>query len=109
MYADSVSPQMKHAIEVTERRREIQDRYNKEHGITPASVKKSVRPAVKATEAAEEADLYMTDRKPSEMTKKELQDYVKKLESEMRAAASALQFEQAAHLRDLLFELKVKL
>ena len=102
MYADSISPQMKHSIEVTERRRAIQDKYNKEHGITPASVKKSVRPAVKATEAAEEADIYMTDRKPSEMTKKELQAYVKKLEEEMRAAAAALQFEQAAHLRDCL-------
>ena len=109
MYADSISPQMKHSIEVTERRRAIQDKYNKEHGITPASVKKSVRPAVKATEAAEEADIYMTDRKPSEMTKKELQAYVKKLEEEMRAAAAALQFEQAAHLRDILFELKIKL
>ncbi len=109
MYGDTISPQMKSAIDVTERRRAIQDRYNKEHGITPVSVKKSVRPAVKATEAAEEADLYMTDRKPSEMTKKELQDYASRLESEMRAAASALQFEQAAHLRDLLFELKVRL
>ena len=47
--------------------------------------------------------------KPSEMTKKELQAYVSKLETEMRAAASALQFEKAAHLRDLLFELKVRL
>ena len=109
MYADSVSPQMKHAIEVTERRRAIQDKYNKEHGITPTSVRKSVRPAVKATEAAEEADIYMTDRKPSEMTKKELQAYVKKLEEEMRAAAAALQFEQAAHLRDILFDLRVRL
>lgn len=109
MYADAISPQMKHSIEVTERRRAIQDKYNKEHGIIPASVKKSVRPAVKATQAAEEADIYMTDRKPSEMTKKELQAYIKKLEEEMRAAAAALQFEQAAHMRDILFDLKVKL
>ena len=109
MYGDTVSPQMKHAIDVTERRREIQDRYNKEHGITPKSVKKSVRPAVKATEAAEEADIYMTDRKPSEMTKKELKEYAKKLEAEMRDAAAALQFEQAANLRDRLFEIKVML
>ena len=70
---------------------------------------KSVRPAVKATEAAEEADIYMTDRKPSEMTKKERKEYIKKLEEEMRAAAAALQFEQAAKLRDRLFELKVML
>ena len=109
MYGDAVSPQMKNAIEVTERRRKIQDKYNKEHGITPRSVTKSVRPAVKATEAAEEADIYMTDRKPSEMTKKERKEYIKKLEEEMRAAAAALQFEQAAKLRDRLFELKVML
>ena len=109
MYGDAVSPQMKNAIEVTERRRKIQDKYNKEHGITPKSVTKSVRPAVKATEAAEEADIYMTDRKPSEMTKKERKEYIKKLEEEMRAAAAALQFEQAAKLRDRLFELKVML
>ena len=109
MYGDAVSPQMKNAIEVTERRRKIQDKYNKEHGITPKSVTKSVRPAVKATEAAEEADIYMTDRKPSEMTRKERKEYIKKLEEEMRAAAAALQFEQAAKLRDRLFELKVML
>ena len=109
MYGDAVSPQMKNAIEVTERRRKIQDEYNKEHGITPKSVIKSVRPAVKATEAAEEADIYMTDRKPSEMTRKERKEYIKKLEEEMRAAAAALQFEQAAKLRDRLFELKVML
>ncbi len=109
MYGDAVSPQMKNAIEVTERRRKIQDKYNKEHGITPKSVTKSVRPAVKATEAAEETDIYMTDRKPSEMTRKERKEYIKKLEEEMRAAAAALQFEQAAKLRDRLFELKVML
>ena len=109
MYGDAVSPQMKNAIEVTERRRKIQDKYNKEHGITPKSVTKSVRPAVKATEAAEEADIYMTDRKPSEMTKKERKEYIEKLEEEMRAAGAALQFEQAAKLRDRLFELKVML
>ena len=51
----------------------------------------------------------MTDRKPSEMTRKERKEYIKKLEEEMRAAAAALQFEQAAKLRDRLFELKVML
>jgi len=109
MYADSVSPQMKAAIDITERRRSIQDAYNKEHGITPKSVKKSVRPVIEAVKEAGEADIAMTDIKPSEMTKKELRDYVKKLETEMRAAAQALQFEQAAKLRDMIFELKVKL
>ena len=109
MYADGVSPQMRAAIDITERRRSIQDAYNKEHGITPKSVKKSVRPVIEAVKEAQEADLMMTEVKPSEMTKKELKDYVKKLETEMKAAAQALQFEQAAKLRDMIFELKVKL
>ncbi len=109
MYADSVSPQMRYTIDETRRRREIQDAYNKEHGIIPKSVQKAVRPAVRATEAPAEADLLMTDIKPSEMTKKELQAYAKKIEGEMRAAAASLQFEQAAHLRDILFDIKVRL
>ncbi|MBR5228355.1 MAG: excinuclease ABC subunit UvrB [Firmicutes bacterium] len=109
MYADSVSPQMRAAIDITERRRSIQDAYNQAHGITPKTVKKSVRPVIEAVKEAGEADLMMTEVKPTEMTKKELRDYVKKLETEMRAAAQALQFEQAAKLRDIIFELKVKL
>ena len=109
MYADAISPQMKAAIDITERRRSIQDAYNIEHGITPKSVKKSVRPVIEAVKEASEADLAMTEVKPSEMTKKELRDYIRKLETEMRAAAQALQFEQAAKLRDMIFELKVKL
>ena len=109
MYGDAVSPQMKNAIEVTERRRKIQDKYNKEHGITPKSVTKSVRPAVKATGSGRRGG-YLYDGPQAvgddqERTKRVHQ----KLEEEMRAAAAALQFEQAAKLRDRLFELKVML
>ncbi|NBI63587.1 excinuclease ABC subunit UvrB [Clostridiales bacterium] len=108
MYADSISPAMKVSIEETERRRAIQDAYNKEHGITPKTIKKSVRDVIEATKAAEEADKYQ-GKSPLELTKKELAAYVKKLEKEMKQAAADLQFERAAMLRDQIFEYKVKL
>ena len=109
MYGDTVSPQMREAIEITEKRRAIQDQYNRDHGITPRTIRKSVRPALEAVRAAEEADIYMTERKPEEMTAKELKEYAEKLKKEMNAAAEALQFEQAALLRDRYFEIKAKL
>ena len=109
MYGDSVSPSMREAIDVTEKRRAIQDQYNKDHGITPKTIRKSVRPALEAVKAAEEADIYMTDRKPEEMTVRELRDYAEKLKREMNAAAESLQFEQAALLRDRYFEIKSRL
>ena len=109
MYGDTVSPQMREAIDVTEKRRAIQDQYNRDHGITPKTIRKSVRPALEAVRAAEEADIYMTERKPEEMTAKELKEYAEKLKREMNAAAEALQFEQAALLRDRYFEIKAKM
>ena len=109
MYGDVITPQMKSTIDITEKRRKIQDEYNKKHGITPKSVRKSVRPVIEATRAAEEAEIYMTNKKPSEMTKHEIIEYVAKLESEMKAAAQALQFEQAALLRDRIFEMRARL
>ena len=108
MYADSISPAMKVSIEETERRRGIQDAYNKEHGITPKTIKKSVRAVIEATRAAEDEAQYH-GKSPLELTKKELKDYVKKLEKEMKQAAADLQFERAAMLRDQIFEYKVKL
>ena len=108
MYADVVSKAMKAAIDETERRRGIQDAYNKEHGIVPSSVSKGVRDVIEATRAAEdEADYHGT--KPSEMSAKELKEYVARLEDEMRQAAADLQFERAAQLRDLVFEYKAKM
>lgn len=108
MYCDGISPAMKAAMDETERRRGIQDAYNKEHGITPKSVRKAVRSVIEATKVAEEASGY-EGRSPLEMTKKELKDYVKKLEKEMKQAAADLQFERAAQLRDMVFEYKAKL
>ncbi|MFC2662426.1 MAG: excinuclease ABC subunit UvrB [Eubacterium sp.] len=101
MYADSISPAMKTAIDETKRRREIQSEYNKEHHITPKSVSKDIRDVIEATKAPDEPD---RKKKPEEMTKKELKDYVKDLQKEMQQAAADLQFERAAELRDIMFE-----
>lgn len=108
MYADYESKAMKAAIEETERRRGIQDAYNQAHGIVPQSVTKGVRDVIEATKAAEEDNKYH-GKKPLEMTRKELKEYVAKLETEMKQAAKDLQFERAAELRDLIFEYKVRL
>ncbi len=108
MYADGISPAMEAAIRETDRRREIQKKYNEDNGITPASIKKSIRAVIEATHAAEDEADYQ-GKKASEMTKKELTSYIKKLETEMKQAAKDLQFERAATLRDQVFEYKTKL
>ena len=99
---------MKATIDETERRRRIQDEYNKANGITPKTIEKSVRDVIEATRAAED-EFDNEERSPLEMTKKELADYVAALEKEMRQAAADLQFERAAMLRDKVFEYKTKL
>lgn len=109
MYADGISPAMKVAMEETERRRAIQQAYNEQHGITPTTVKKSVRAIIEATKVAEESAEYFAGKSPLELTKKELGDYIKKLEQEMKQAAADLQFERAAQLRDQIFEYKLRL
>ena len=109
MYADRISKAMDVAMKETDRRRKIQDDYNKAHGITPASVKKSVRSVIEATKVMEPSMEEYKGKTPLELTKKELNDYIKKLEKEMKQAAQDLQFERAAQLRDLIFEYKVRL
>ncbi|MEA4922537.1 MAG: excinuclease ABC subunit UvrB [Eubacteriaceae bacterium] len=108
MYADRISPAMKKAMDETDRRRTIQAEYNKEHNITPKTVEKSVRSVIEATRAAEDEEEYK-GKSPLELTKKELNDYVKKLEKEMKQAAADLQFERAAMLRDRVFEYKTRI
>lgn len=108
MYCDGISPAMQSAMDETERRRKIQDAYNKEHNITPKTVKKAVRSVIEATKVAEEEGLY-EGKSPLELTKKELKDYVRKLEKEMKQAAGDLQFERAAQLRDMIFEYKTRM
>lgn len=109
MYADGISEAMEKAISETARRREIQKKYNEEHGITATTVQKSIRSVMEATKVAEETEEYYSERSPLELTKKELGDYIKKLEKDMKTAASNLQFEKAAELRDRIFECKVRL
>ena len=108
MYADNISKAMAAAIGETERRRKIQQEYNEKHGITPKSVSKSIRDVIEATHVAEEEESYK-NKKASEMTKKELSEYIRKLETEMKQAAKDLQFERAASLRDKIFEYKTRL
>ena len=107
MYADSISPAMRAAITETDRRRGIQQRYNEEHGITPETVKKSVREVIEATSTADEKEVYK-GKNPLEMTKKEIKEYVKLLEKEMKEAAGNLQFKRTAKLRDRIFEYRVR-
>ncbi len=109
MYADAVSPAMQKAIDETDRRRKIQQQYNEAHGITPQSIKKDVRAVIEATKQFEPEDEFYKGKSPLELTKKELADYVKKLEAEMKQAAQDLQFERAAELRDRIFEYKLRM
>ncbi|MBR0050936.1 MAG: excinuclease ABC subunit UvrB [Firmicutes bacterium] len=102
MYADTISPAMRTALDETERRRSIQMKYNKEHGITPETIKKAVRDVIEVTQKVEEDLDSYEGKSVLELTKRELADYAKKLEKEMKAAAKDLQFERAAMLRDKL-------
>jgi len=105
MYADETSPAMDSAIKETERRRSIQQKFNEENGITPKTIEKAVREVIEATKSIEEKE----EKKPIEMTKRELIGFVKKLEKEMKEAAGNLEFERAALLRDKVFEYKTKI
>jgi len=105
MYADVITDSMRRAIDETERRRNIQMRYNEEHGITPQTIKKAVRNLISISKkvAAEELRL---EKDPESMSEKELKKLVKDLEKKMKKAAAELNFEAAAELRDKLIELK---
>ncbi len=106
MYADQVTESMAAAIEETERRRRIQMQYNKDHGVTPTTIQKAVRGVIEATRTAEEQEPYFTPKKLSNLSREEKAKVMDDLEKEMNQAARNLQFERAAELRDMLFELK---
>ena len=109
MYADKISPAMKATMDETDRRRAIQMKYNEEHGITPQTIKKAIRDTLEITKKVENEMDFYEGKSVLELTKKELANYSKKLEKEMKAAAKDLQFERAALLRDRLLEVRAKL
>ena len=108
MYADVMTDSMRNAIEETNRRREIQKAYNKEHGITPTTIKKAVRDLIAVSKAVAETEVKLK-KDPESMSKKELKNLISQLEKQMRQAAADLNFEHAAELRDKMIELKKNL
>ncbi len=108
MYAETITDSMKRAISETNRRRQIQMEYNQKHGIVPVTVKKAVRDVIEATKVAEDAADYLPDKDVGKMNKKEVKSYIEKLEIQMKEAAKNLEFEKAARLRDIIFELKAE-
>lgn len=99
MYADKISDAMRVAMEETSRRREKQQQYNEEHGITPKTIIKEIREVISNNQEAEEA-------KPEKMSKQEKHKLIMDIEAEMNRAAKNLDFERAMELRDILYELK---
>ncbi|MBB5324287.1 excinuclease ABC subunit B [Anoxybacillus tepidamans] len=108
MYADMLTKSMEIAINETKRRRAIQEAYNREHGIVPQTIKKDIRDVIRATHAAEQQETYESKQNYSKLTKQEREKLIASLEKEMKEAAKALDFERAAELRDLIFELKAE-
>lgn len=108
MYADVMTYSMRKAIQETERRRSIQEAYNKEHGITPTTIKKAVRDLITVSKAVAETEAKLK-KDPESMNRKELTKLITKVEKQMREAAASLNFEQAAELRDKMIELKKNL
>jgi len=107
MYADTITSSMKYAIDETNRRRKIQDEYNKAHNIKPKSVQKDIRDIIEATIVAEDDENYGIEDK--ELKKEDIEEIISKLEEEMMRAAADLQFERAAELRDKIMELRSKI
>jgi excinuclease ABC subunit B len=106
MYGDHISPAMKACIDETARRRKVQDDYNKAHGIVPKTIVKPIREIARAVEE------YHGDRNvkdPKSMTTAELRETIREVEKNMKEAAKQLDFERAAELRDVLFELRASM
>ena len=108
MYADTITDSMRMAIEETKRRRQIQMRYNEEHGITPQTIKKAVRDLISISQKVDRAQLKL-EKDPESMSRKELEKLISDVTKKMKKAAAELNFEAAAELRDKLMELKQSL
>jgi len=106
MYADTITQSMERAINETNRRRELQIAYNREHGITPETIKKNITDIVQGVRAAESETTYNTKPKTEGKVFKDIVAYIKELEEEMYQAAAELNFELAAQLRDEIKELR---
>ena len=105
MYADRITDSMKRAIDETARRREIQQAYNKAHGITPKTIVKPIKPLIETTLVAESGGKYEVKPGKKKLTKKDRENLIKTLTREMQQASRALEFERAAELRDMILEL----
>ena len=108
MYADQITDSMQAAIDETNRRRSIQEKYNEEHHITPQSIKKAVRDLISISKVIAKEELRF-EKDPESMNCKELEKLIAGVEKQMKKAAADLNFEAAAELRDKMVELKVKL
>ena len=107
MYADNMTESMEKAISETNRRREIQQKYNDEHGITPTSIRKAVRELVTISSSVEKTKKsHKLDKDPESMDEKELKALIAEMKKKMQQAAAELNFEEAATLRDRMLELK---
>ncbi len=108
MYADNMTDSMRAAITETNRRREIQSKYNEEHGITPQTIQKAVRDLISISKEIAKEELRF-EKDPESMSRQELQKLIKDVEKQMKKAAADLNFEAAAQLRDQMVELKERL
>jgi excinuclease ABC subunit B len=106
MYGDSITDSMRRAIDETDRRRRIQEEYNEKHGIVPKTIYKEIGEAVHGKETKAETSRYL---KKKVKTKKDTESLIASLEKEMKQAAKSLDFEKAAELRDIIFELKAEI
>ncbi|MBE6022145.1 MAG: excinuclease ABC subunit UvrB [Cellulosilyticum sp.] len=106
MYADTVTRSMRAAMSETARRRQIQEAYNEAHGIVPQTIKKKVRDLIVATKGVTDEKGLFKEKDPESMSREELEKTMKKVEKDMKKAATELNFEKAAELRDHLIELK---
>lgn len=109
MYADMMTDSMRNAIDETNRRRSIQQRYNEEHGITPQTIKKAVRDLIRISKKVEETETGDIQKDIESMSRKELEQLVDKIKRKMNTAAAELNFELAANLRDQMLEIKKQL
>ena len=109
MYADKITDSMQRAIDETERRRSIQEAYNKKHHITPKSVKKDVVNLIELTKVSEDKAEYKANSKDGKLTKEALHKVITTVTAQMKAAAKNLEFEKAAELRDRLGKLRQQL